>query len=881
MIDYPAEPGCQSTRDEDESDPTVLSACADGVDNDGDGLTDYPADPGCESAVDHREDNLVTGACGQGVGAIVISGTGQGETYVDNLVPGTLSSSTCGGEGAEAVFTFEVTGSAQKLHIRADYPETTLDAVMYVRSTCLDETTELACDGDGAALATRQLLLPYVPPGSYTIVVDGVDPSSVGVVKLTVEATVPDACSNQTDDDGDGLTDYPFEPGCDSPEDTDETDPSAAPACGNGSDDDGDGLTDYPSDLGCSAASDTNEVDDCVTGLPAGLVDIFGGPLTGTTTSGTGLVSGSCDSSSGPEDAHAFVLSQDLASLTFTVRDAGSYSYPLLYLYDSLCATASSELACDTGSNTADITFDPEVGKTYYLIVDSQYTSYYGGYIVDAAGTWASGAACQTGVAGFACEAGTVCDDVSTGGKVCRPLACGDGQDNDGDGRADYPNDPGCTSAADDDETTPSPAPQCGDGQDNDGDGLVDYPDDPGCADAADTGELDDCVAGLPVQTFDPLNGFVTGATASGTSHLSTCSMYGPEQVWAFTSDGSVSELHASIDHAEGFNYKAITAYEATCGLSTSKLDCNYSYSGQAKVRFDVQSGTTYYVAVDAYSSSYYGSYTMRFSGTLSAGTTCEPMSGAAFTCGSTASCQESSAGAGDWTCVAVACADGIDNDGDGKVDSADPGCYFPEDNDETDTSSTFPCSDGFDNDGDGRADYPLDPGCLSAADPDEADTCNGVAIQSYYPELLEPAGATASGTSFFSGTCDSSSGPEAVWAFIVQNNYESLRFKVNDAASFNYHSLIAYEGTCADSSRELACQYSSSSAEVTVQPDHGKIYYLVIDGGSSSYYGDYAIDVTGVVAQGGRCVPFSNDFVCVTGTSCSMAGAGDWRCTP
>ena len=52
---------------------------------------------------------------------------------------------------------------------------------------------------------------------------------------------------------------------------------------------------------------------------------------------------------------------------------------------------------------------------------------------------------------------------------------CSDGDDNDGDGQTDYPNDVGCISAGDDNE-----ANQCVDTIDNDGDGLVDNAD-PGC----------------------------------------------------------------------------------------------------------------------------------------------------------------------------------------------------------------------------------------------------------------------------------------------------------------------------------------------------------------------------------------------------------------
>ena len=71
-------------------------------------------------------------------------------------------------------------------------------------------------------------------------------------------------------------------------------------------------------------------------------------------------------------------------------------------------------------------------------------------------------------------------------------LICSDGQDNDADGLVDYPADPGCTSAEDDDETDP---PQCSDGKDNDGDGLIDFPADKGCTGADDNDEVNPCKA--------------------------------------------------------------------------------------------------------------------------------------------------------------------------------------------------------------------------------------------------------------------------------------------------------------------------------------------------------------------------------------------------
>lgn len=76
-------------------------------------------------------------------------------------------------------------------------------------------------------------------------------------------------------------------------------------------------------------------------------------------------------------------------------------------------------------------------------------------------------------------------------------------------------------------------------------------------------------------------------------------------------------------------------------------------------------------------------------------------------------------------------CSDGIDNDGDGLSDAADPGCgtgsgdddgtggYNPNDNSESGSGQQTgaQCSDGVDNNGDGNVDYPDDPGCESGDD--------------------------------------------------------------------------------------------------------------------------------------------------------------------
>lgn len=63
-------------------------------------------------------------------------------------------------------------------------------------------------------------------------------------------------------------------------------------------------------------------------------------------------------------------------------------------------------------------------------------------------------------------------------------------------------------------------------------------------------------------------------------------------------------------------------------------------------------------------------------------------------------------------------CSNGVDDDGDGLIDAADPGCSNPNDDNESD--GTTQCQDRIDNDGDGATDYPADFSCSSPLDNDE-----------------------------------------------------------------------------------------------------------------------------------------------------------------
>ena len=61
------------------------------------------------------------------------------------------------------------------------------------------------------------------------------------------------------------------------------------------------------------------------------------------------------------------------------------------------------------------------------------------------------------------------------------------------------------------------------------------------------------------------------------------------------------------------------------------------------------------------------------------------------------------------WTAPPPACGNGTDDDGDGRVDLADPGCDSA--TDASERAAHLVCDDGIDNDADGHVDHDPDPG--------------------------------------------------------------------------------------------------------------------------------------------------------------------------
>jgi hypothetical protein len=146
-------------------------------------------------------------------------------------------------------------------------PETALEANVVLLPECGDGVDN---DGDG--------LIDYPT-----------DPGCASTSSLTESP----ACNDGLDNDGDGVIDL-ADPGCQGASDDSENSTSTTtttttttstttttttttptttttttlpPACGDGLDNDGDGLTDYPADPGCRYASSTSEKTQCQDGL--------------------------------------------------------------------------------------------------------------------------------------------------------------------------------------------------------------------------------------------------------------------------------------------------------------------------------------------------------------------------------------------------------------------------------------------------------------------------------------------------------------------------------------------------------------------------------------------------------------------------------------
>jgi hypothetical protein len=436
FLDFPDDPGCESSYDRDEVDPVPTPACFDEYDNDGDGLSDYPNDYGCLYAGDQDEVDI----CGQGVSVLPYP---TDAVFIDgntSLGGSNRFAGSCGGDNLrEQVFYFEQSYSAQ-LIFSVNYEETRQPTLLYLkRELCVTDESifqnELACSlngDDGKAV----LNAGRVAPGKYFLFVD--HPSgNGGPFRLSMTSTrLSPSCQDEVDDDDDGLVDGE-DPGCSGPNDDDERhDPELLtmnpPACANGMDDDRDRLIDFPFDPGCVSKGDDDERNSARVPICHNLDDI-----------GCSSSADETEEDSRPRPQCGNRLDDD--------RD-GQLDYPL----DANCLSVGDLSEADDGFTTqcADM-------------IDND----------------------QDALTDYPNDPGCLARGDITEEDPLDPPDCSDMIDNDEDGRTDYPNDPGCESAGDPLETNPIVTPQCGNGIDDDSDRNIDYPLDAQCTSASDPSE--------------------------------------------------------------------------------------------------------------------------------------------------------------------------------------------------------------------------------------------------------------------------------------------------------------------------------------------------------------------------------------------------------
>lgn len=600
-IDYPADPGCERATDRDETDPDPLPACSDDEDNDGDGLVDYPLDVGCRAASDDDEVDL----CGPGVRFFQYP---VGEPFIiDSTAEGTNAiQGTCGGANApEKIFLYENPVNAN-LTISLRHEETVDNTLVYVRRDC--QGIDVACnDGGGRAdpMESRgEVQIDNAAPGDYFIIVDTrfglggqfklsidverlppgcsdgldndedgfIDADDLGCANADDEdeqdpeegAPLPQ-CWNGEDDDGDGIIDYPFEPGCVGKGDDDETDPEPAPACANGIDDDGDELIDFPNDIGCASRGDEDEDDPRVRPRCNNRIDDDDDGLTDYPLDPGCAAAG--DPSEADDDiapACADGEDNDGDNLIDFPFDPGCFAAGHVSEDDPDPAFACSNGEDDDEDGLTDFPFDP--GCTFSADDDEADPAFLpqcannvdddGDGLVD----WPDDRGCF-----FA-------GDNREENPFRIPPRCANSVDDDGDGTIDL-SDPGCVNREDDDEVDPPEASLCNNGVDDDEDGLTDWPADPGCQGQGDTGEAQACAE---VEAIDiPQNGSVIGVTEAddADNYRNRCGgREAPDVVYRYVLD-QAGPLTISTEN-EGTDYPVVLSVRRDCDEPLSELAC-------------------------------------------------------------------------------------------------------------------------------------------------------------------------------------------------------------------------------------------------------------------------------------------------------------------
>lgn len=190
LFDYPNDPGCLVSLDDDEADDCPngphCPACANQVDDEGDETSDYPDDLGCDSAADDDEFNADPSICGASVPVLPLPEDGVATGFFAEDAVNELISLECGGSGTEAVYQI-VLDAPTTLVASTDFPDTAVDTVLYLRSECRESSSEIDCNDDIGEATGSRIQVDELAAGTYYLVVDARSSGMTGAFRLEVE----------------------------------------------------------------------------------------------------------------------------------------------------------------------------------------------------------------------------------------------------------------------------------------------------------------------------------------------------------------------------------------------------------------------------------------------------------------------------------------------------------------------------------------------------------------------------------------------------------------------------------------------------------------------------------------------------------------------
>jgi hypothetical protein len=340
---------------------------------------------------------------------------------------------------------------------------------------------------------------------------------------------------------------------------------------------------------------------------------------TGDTSTATNDFEPTCTFIPGGRDLAYRLDLPGLSTFSATI-DTGFNWFADLELLDSTCG--GTALECEYES----ITRANVAAGAYYLVVDGDESVDAGAFTLTVSGTIKPGESCESALAqsgALTCAFGYACSG-AMGSRTCQPSHCLDGIDDDGDGKIDYPFDPGCTDPADDDETDPATAPACSNTTDDDTDTLTDFPNDYGCSSAADTSEVF-CAA-----ETDPTS-LITTKTTSGTttgkandlSPASSCAFFStaPDVTYGLELPVPVQTLDITTSGALDTVVSVLDTHCATT-LTCNDEDPNGTTVGPSAIELTNVMPGGYAISVDGWDTEV-GAFTLTVHGTVAAGTAC------------------------------------------------------------------------------------------------------------------------------------------------------------------------------------------------------------------------------------------------------------------